>query len=166
MCGEEVSVAGRRLRQPVDLFLERDDLLAGLFQRADESLVLVDDTGEVGLRLGQSFLELSNLARWGGGRGSRHRGFFFEEGRLGREVLPFLLASCASLGVVTCGHVSPPPARRRPYRTPPPPCSAAYPRRRDARGRTAAFHPSRRIRPVVSLFGARSLGRTTPPGRC
>src|SRR4051794_12660705 len=59
---QEVAVAGRRLCEPVDLLLERDDLLPRFLQGRHEPFVLVHDAGEVGLRLGDALLELANLA--------------------------------------------------------------------------------------------------------
>src|SRR4051794_11814935 len=59
---QEVAVAGGRLRESVDLLLERDDLLPRFLQGRHEPLVLVDDAGEVGLRLGDALLELTDLA--------------------------------------------------------------------------------------------------------
>ncbi len=43
--GQEHAVAGRRLGQPLDLLLERDDLVARLAQRADQPVVLADRAG-------------------------------------------------------------------------------------------------------------------------
>ena len=48
---EEHAEAGGRLGEPVDLFLERDDLVPGLPQRVGEPLVLPGDGGEPGLGL-------------------------------------------------------------------------------------------------------------------
>ena len=47
---EEDAEAGRRLSQPVDLFLQRDDLVARLAQRRRQPLVLGARGGELGLR--------------------------------------------------------------------------------------------------------------------
>ena len=43
---EEDAVAGRRLRQPVDLLLEGHDLVAGLLEGRHEPLVLPGDRGQ------------------------------------------------------------------------------------------------------------------------
>ena len=58
---EEDAEAGRRLGEPVDLFLERDDLVAGLTQRRDQPLVLPGDLRQAGLRLGEPLLERREL---------------------------------------------------------------------------------------------------------
>ena len=60
--GQEDAEARRRLRQPVDLFLERDDLVPGLAQRAGQPLVLRGDGGQAGLGLAQPLLEKPRLA--------------------------------------------------------------------------------------------------------
>ena len=54
---EEDPEAGRRLRQPVDLFLERDDLVARLAQRRRQPLVLGARGGELGLDGREALLE-------------------------------------------------------------------------------------------------------------
>ncbi len=46
--GQEHAVPARRLRQPVDLLLEGDDLGARLLQRGDEALVVLGATGRPG----------------------------------------------------------------------------------------------------------------------
>jgi hypothetical protein len=48
---EDDAVGGGWLREPVDLGLEGDDLLAGLLEGAHEALVLGGDRREVGLEL-------------------------------------------------------------------------------------------------------------------
>ena len=57
---EEDAEAGRRLGQPVDLFLERDDLVARLAQRRRQPLVLGARGGELGLLAARR----SSSARW------------------------------------------------------------------------------------------------------
>ena len=63
--GEVDAEAGRRLGQPVDLFLERDDLVAGLPQRGCQALVLGRSRREFALDRGQLLLELLLLAALG-----------------------------------------------------------------------------------------------------
>ncbi len=58
---EEDAEAGRRLRQPVDLFLERDDLVPGFAQRCRQPLVLAGHGGQAGLGLAQPLLEKPDL---------------------------------------------------------------------------------------------------------
>ncbi len=59
---EEHAVAARRLRQPVDLLLERDHLVAGLAQRLREALVAVVERGDAGLRLGKAVFEDAHVS--------------------------------------------------------------------------------------------------------
>ena len=59
---EEGAEAGRRLRQPVDLLLERHDLVARLAQRLGEPLVLRGHRGQRALGVGQPLLEAAGLA--------------------------------------------------------------------------------------------------------
>ena len=61
--GEEDAETGRRLGQPVDLFLELDDLLARLAQRRGEPVVVRAPSGEIGSRLDQAVLELAHMTR-------------------------------------------------------------------------------------------------------
>ena len=102
---EEVAVSGRRLGEAVDLFLECDDLLARFLERAHQPLVLVDDTGEVALCLGEPLFELAKCPGRVGEPAAEHRNFFFEEGELSRQLVRLLLQSRGtSLGIVTSGH--------------------------------------------------------------
>ncbi|CAB4941445.1 unannotated protein [freshwater metagenome] len=56
---EEYRVAAGRLGEAVDLLLERDDLVAGLAQSGDQSLILGRHGSQVGLEAGESALERS-----------------------------------------------------------------------------------------------------------
>ena len=58
---EEDAEAGRRLRQPVDLLLERHDLVAGLAQGRREALVLGGDGRQRPLGVGEPQLETAGL---------------------------------------------------------------------------------------------------------
>jgi hypothetical protein len=60
---EEDAEAGRRLGQPVDLLLERDDLVAGVLERRHQTLVLRGHGREVGLQVGQPLLEHPHVTR-------------------------------------------------------------------------------------------------------
>ena len=51
------AVAGRRLAEPVDLLLERHQLLAGVPQRAGQLVVALAEKGGAALRLGDPFLQ-------------------------------------------------------------------------------------------------------------
>ena len=60
---DEGAEPSRRLREPVDLLLQRDDLVAGLAQRGDEAVVLGAGLGELLLQLHQPVLQRPDLAR-------------------------------------------------------------------------------------------------------
>ena len=60
---EEHAERGRRLGQPVDLLLERDDLVARLPERACQSLVLAGHGRDARLGLAQPLLEQPDMAR-------------------------------------------------------------------------------------------------------
>ena len=60
---QEDAEPARRLRQPVDLLLERDDLVAGLAQGAGQPLVLAGDRCEVRLGFAQPLLKHVRLPR-------------------------------------------------------------------------------------------------------
>src|SRR6185437_6338075 len=60
--GEEHAEPRRRLRQPVDLFLQRDDLVPGLAQRRRQPLVLGGDRRQARLCLAEPFLKQADLA--------------------------------------------------------------------------------------------------------
>ena len=75
IAGHEGSETGGRLREPIDLFLERGDLIAGLAQGLRQALVLIGDgsQGALGVaepqfkgardarRLGQSTLQIGKF---------------------------------------------------------------------------------------------------------
>ena len=54
---QEGAEAGRRLGEPVDLLLERHDLVAGLAQGLGEALVLGGDRGQRALGVGEPLLD-------------------------------------------------------------------------------------------------------------
>ena len=60
---EEGAEAGRRLREPVDLFLQRHDLVAGLAQGGRRALVLRGQRREGRLGLGEPLLEVAGRLR-------------------------------------------------------------------------------------------------------
>ena len=62
VAGEEDAEAGRRLGQPVDLFLERHDLVTRLLEGGDQALVLGGDRGEVGLQVADPLFERAQVA--------------------------------------------------------------------------------------------------------
>ena len=59
---EEGAEAGRRLREPVDLLLEADDLVAGFAQRLGEALVLGGDRSERALGVQQPLVQGTRTA--------------------------------------------------------------------------------------------------------
>src|SRR4249920_1504140 len=58
---EEDPESSRRLRQPVDLLLQRDDLVPRLLQRCNQPLVLRGDSGQIRLELDQAILYRARL---------------------------------------------------------------------------------------------------------
>ncbi|CAB4966268.1 unannotated protein [freshwater metagenome] len=63
VAAEEGAEAGRRLRQAVDLLLQRRDLVTGVAQRLRQALVLAGHRGQGPLRVGQAALEAARLPR-------------------------------------------------------------------------------------------------------
>ena len=61
--GQEHAVSARRLRQPVNLLLEGDDLRAGLLEGGDKPLVVLRQPGKLGLRRCEPLLELAHMPR-------------------------------------------------------------------------------------------------------
>ena len=59
----KVPKPGRRLGEPVDLLLQRDDLVAGLTQGVGQALVLRGDRGQGALHVGEPLLEEAGAAR-------------------------------------------------------------------------------------------------------
>ena len=60
---QEDAEAGRRLGQPVDLLLQREDLVAGLAQGLREPLVLGGHRGQRALGVGEPLLDQPRRAR-------------------------------------------------------------------------------------------------------
>ena len=107
---EEDAVARRRLGQPVDLFAQGDDLFAGLFEGADESLVLPGHAGQGGLGVGEPLLEHAHAAGRLGELAAQRRDLLFEETELAlklRGVVTTVRARAACLAIariVTTSH--------------------------------------------------------------
>ena len=115
---QEDAEAARRLGQPVDLFLERDDLVARLAQRAGEPLVLASDGREVRLGLAQPLLEQVRLPRRVGEPAAQCRDLLFKEGDLRGQDLDLVVVPPGVNAVVTRGHAPHPLLRAelpRPY---------------------------------------------------
>ena len=64
--GHEDAEAGRRLGEPVDLGLQRDDLIAGLAQRCGEAFVVGCGRPRIGARVGQPPFQHGDVVRVGG----------------------------------------------------------------------------------------------------
>ena len=102
---EEDPEAGRWLCEPVDLLLERHDLLSGLFEGRDEPLVLTRNRGQIGLRLVEPLFENTNLSRGFRELPAQHGDLLLEEGDLRLEVTDLLFVlRLARPGIVTSGH--------------------------------------------------------------
>ena len=141
------AVAARRLGEALDLLLEREDLVAGLAQGADQPVVLPEGAGERGLRLGEALLERAHLPRAVGQLAPQHGDLLLEEAHLGHQLAgPTVLAAPA---VASC-HV--PHLQVRPHPT--------YGRSGPA-ARAPRVRPARRGRAVLEVGGAgqRRAGR-------
>ena len=101
---EEHAVAGRRLRQPVDFFFQRDDLVAGFAERRSESVVLTRQRGNRRLRFGQTVVDGACVSRRLSQLAAQRRHFFFEEVNLLLQVLGIVGARRSTMRVVTTGH--------------------------------------------------------------
>src|SRR5260370_26221834 len=115
---EEDAEAGRRLRQPVDLFLQRDDLVARLAESSRQPFVLTADCREVDLSVTQALLERPDLTGRIGQPPPEHRDLFLEEGDLRGEVSDLLLMPRGAYVVFASCHAQPPfrePTFSRPY---------------------------------------------------
>src|SRR5215813_8955816 len=96
---EEDAVSARRLRQAVDLFLER----------GDQPLVVLGQSGQLGLRSGEPLLQLAYVSRALGQLAPYQCEFLLEERDLRGEIVGLLLPPCgARLRVVAACHVPPP----------------------------------------------------------
>ena len=92
---QEDAEAGRRLGEPVDLFLEGHDLVAGLTERVGEPLVLGGHAGQVGLQLDDPLFENPRVSRRVGELASQDGDFLLKIGNLAGRVLgPSSRAGC------------------------------------------------------------------------
>ena len=80
--GQEHAVAAGRLRQPVDLLAERDELAARLLERLGELLVAGRELREPAGRLGEPLLEDARVPRGLGELAAQQGDFLFEEADL------------------------------------------------------------------------------------
>jgi len=102
---QEDAEAGRRLGEPVDLFLEGHDLVAGLTERVGESLVLGGHAGQVGLQLDDPLFENPRVSRRVGELASQDGDLLLKVGNLpGRVVGPSSRADAAVHVVVVGCH--------------------------------------------------------------
>lgn len=83
---QEDTEAGRWLGQPVDLLLERDDLVAGLAECVGEPLVLRGHACQVGLQLDDPLFENPRMTRRVGELTSQDGDFLLEIGDLAGRV--------------------------------------------------------------------------------
>ena len=118
VAGRKIAEAARRLRQPVDLFLQRDDLVACLAQRSGEALVLAGDATQVRLGLAQPLLEQVRLPRRVGEPAAQCGDLLFKEGDLRGQDFDLVVVPPGVNAVVTRGHAPHPLLRAelpRPY---------------------------------------------------
>ena len=83
--GQEDAVARRRLAEPVDLLLERDELLAGVAQGAGELVVALGQEGRAALGLGDALLEGAHLPRAVGHLAAEETDLLLEVGDLAEQ---------------------------------------------------------------------------------
>ena len=88
VAGQEGAEAGRRLREPVDLLLERHDLVAGLAQGLGETFVLGRDGGQRALGLGEPLLDGAGLHRALGEPAAELGHLVLEEPELAAQLVP------------------------------------------------------------------------------
>ena len=81
--GQEDAVAAGRLGQPVDLFLERDDLGPGLLEGGHEPLVVLGQSGQLRLRRREPLLELPDVSGAFGQLAPHQGEFLLQERDLG-----------------------------------------------------------------------------------
>src|SRR5206468_11475058 len=98
---------GRRLAEPVDLLLQRDQLLARLAQRARQLVVPLGEEGGTALRLGDALLERTHLPRAVGDLAAQEADLLLEVGDLGQQRRDITLTPCPEL-VGTRAHRAPP----------------------------------------------------------
>ena len=102
VAAEEGAEAGRRLSQPVDLLLQRHDLVTGLAERRGEALVLRGERRERGLGLREPLLQVAGRARRVGEPTAQLGHLSLEEPHLRDHVLVGL--GSATLTVVLSWH--------------------------------------------------------------
>ncbi len=100
---QEHTEAGRRLCEPVDLFLEGHDLIAGLAECAGEPLVLCGHACEVGLQLDDPLFENPRMTRRVGELTSQDGDFLLEIGDLAGWVIGPPPGPDAAVDVVVVG---------------------------------------------------------------
>src|SRR6266536_6315494 len=110
---EEGAETRRRLRQPVHLFLQRDDLIARLSQGCGQSLVLAGYRREVDLGVAQALLEHPSLPGRIREPTAEHRDLFLEEGDLRGEVRDLLLMPRGAGYLIASWHTPHLPFRSR-----------------------------------------------------
>ena len=109
VAGQEHAVPARRLRQPVDLLLEGDDLGACLLERGDEPFVVLRQPGQLGLGRGDALLQLPDVPRALGQLAPHQGEFLLKERDLRGEIVGLPFPACGScVRVLTACHVPPP----------------------------------------------------------
>ncbi len=92
---EKDAEAGRRLRQPVDLGLQGEHLIARLAQGGHQLLVLADEPADPRLRLAQPLLEHPGGTRGLHQPAAQSGDLLLEERDLAQQLGDFLFRSCA-----------------------------------------------------------------------
>ena len=101
---QEHAEPGWRLRQPVDLLLQRDDLVPGLTQRRRQPLILRGDRRQACLCLAEPFLQQANLARGISEPATQYRDLLIEEGDLRGKAAHLILVPRSPPALVLSCH--------------------------------------------------------------
>ena len=106
---EENAVATRRLREAVDLLLERHDLRASLLEGAHQPVVVLGQPRQLCLGGRQPLFELPDVSGAFGQLAPHQSEFLLKERDLRGEIVGLLLPPCgARVRVVAACHVPPP----------------------------------------------------------
>src|SRR4051794_11980656 len=101
VASDEHAEAGGRLGEAIDLFFERNDLVAGFLQRCHETVVLRRDRGKICLQVGDALLESTGVTRRLCQPATERLDFILECTDLGREVLAALAGTARLVACLT-----------------------------------------------------------------
>ncbi len=96
VCGQEDAVAAGRLGEPVNLFLESDDLGPGFLEGRHEPVVVLGQSGQLRLRCREPFLELPDVSGAFGQLPPNQGEFLLQERDLAGEIVGLFLPTCGA----------------------------------------------------------------------